>query len=100
MIGKSGMIDKKVISTIEAVLKARMGRFGFTRASVRAGEDHDGDPVLRIDAEYTYSEKPIDVRATYGLTTELRDALEKVGEDRFPHIKHHFDERQQTAKYA
>ena len=100
MTRKSETIDKKVIGAIEAVLKARMGRFGFKRASVRAGEDQDGDPVLRIDAEYNYSEKPIDVRATYGLTTEVRDALEKLGEERFPYIRHHFDERQQTAKYA
>jgi hypothetical protein len=41
-------------------------------------------PVLLIDAEYTYSKKPIDVRATVGLISELRDALEKVGEHRFP----------------
>jgi hypothetical protein len=100
MSSKPGTVNKKVIGAIEGVLKARMGRFGFKRASVRAGEDHDGDPVLRTDAEYTYSEKPIDVRATVGLTTELRDALEKVGEYRFPYIRHHFDERQQTAKYA
>ncbi len=99
MARKSETIDKKVIGAIEGVLKARMGRFGFKRATIRAGEDRDGDPVLRIDAEYTYSEKPIDVRATVGLTTEMRDALEKVGEDRFPHIRHHFDERQQTTKY-
>ena len=99
MARKNETIDKKVIGAIEGVLKARMGRFGFKRASVRAGEDLDGDPALRIDAEYAYSEKPIDVRATVGLVTELRDALEKVGEDRFPYIRHHFDERQQTAKY-
>ncbi len=98
-MARSETIDKKVISAIEGVLKARMGRFGFKRASVRVGEDLDGEPALRIDAEYTYQEKPIDVRATVGLITELRDALEKVGEDRFPYIKHHFDERQQTAKY-
>ena len=32
--------------------------------------------------------------------TELRDALANVGEHRFPHVRHHFDERQLTAKSA
>lgn len=100
MTKESEMIDEKVATAVDDVLKARMGRFGYTRASIRPGEDHDGDPVLLIDAEYTYSKKPIDVRATVGLTSELRDALEKVGEHRFPHVRHHFDERQLTAKSA
>jgi hypothetical protein len=56
--------------------------------------------AMSIDAEYTYSATPIHVRATVGLTSELRDALQKDGERRFPHIRHHFDERQLTAKPA
>lgn len=99
MARKSETIDEKVTGAVEAVLKARMGRFGFTRARVRAGEDNGGDPALFIDVEYAYSEKPVDVRATVGLTTEMRDALEDAGEYRFPYIRHHFDERQQTTGY-
>ncbi len=96
MARKSETIDEKVTGAVEAVLKARMGRFGFKRASVRAGEDHGGDPALFIDAEYDYSKKPVDVRATYGLVTEIRDALEEVGEFRFPYLRHRFDDRQTT----
>jgi hypothetical protein len=68
-----------VATAVENVLKAGMGRFGFTWANIRPGEDHESNPVLLIDAEYTYSKKPIDVRATVGLISELRDALEQVG---------------------
>lgn len=100
MIARRNTIDEKIAKVVNDVLKARMRRFGFKGSSVRPGEDHDGDPVLLIDADYAYSEKPIDVRATIGLISELRDALEEIGEFRFPHIRHHFDERQLTAKSA
>ncbi|MFZ1108596.1 MAG: hypothetical protein WAN43_09665 [Rhodomicrobium sp.] len=100
MIKKREMVDEKVTKVVNAVLKERMERFGFQRATVLVGQDHDGDPVLLIDADYAYSSDPIDVRATVGLVSALRDALEDIGEFRFPHVRHHFDERQRTAKSA
>jgi uncharacterized lipoprotein YmbA len=42
---------------------------------VRAGQDHDGDPVILVEAQYDLSERPIDPRVTAKLTTTLRDRL-------------------------
>jgi hypothetical protein len=99
MNAKTETIDPKVAKAVEDVLRARMGRWGFTRARIRPGLDHDGDPVLFIDAEYRLMPEPLDPRATFGLVTDVRDALERIGETRFPHVRHHFDERQTTAKF-
>ena len=96
----SEIVKKIVVTAIERILRKRMGSYGFERVAVSTGVDHDGDEVLFIDAEYKYLKRPIDVRATVGLTNELRDALERLGEDRFPHVRHRFDDRQSTAKSA
>ena len=91
---------RKVATAVNSVLRKRMGPYGFVRATVSTSVDHDGDEVLVIDAEYKYQKRPVDVRATVGLTSELREILETLGEDRFPHIRHRFDDRQATAKSA
>jgi hypothetical protein len=83
-------IRDDVIATINEVLKRRLGRFGFTRAQIRAGEDHDGDPVLFIDARYKLSDDPVDAAETAGARSEIHKRLLALGESRFPHIKHHF----------
>ena len=74
-----------------------MGPFGYLGADVHAGRDHDDDPVIFIEARYALSEVPIDSKVAFGLVGALRDALESYGESRFPHLRHHFDDRQQVA---
>jgi hypothetical protein len=99
MTTQTDRVDEKVRRAVDDVLKRRMGRWGFTNARISPGLDHDGDPVLFVDAEYRLVREPLDPRATFGLVTELRAALQALGENRFPHISHHFDERQTTAKF-
>jgi hypothetical protein len=91
-------IDERIIDTINTVLKARLASVGFERAEVHAGDDHDGDPVLFIDAYYRFSRTPFNSDAVFGLIGVLRDALEAIGETRFPHLRHHFHEKQQVAQ--
>ena len=90
-------ISKKVESAIEHVLRKRMSSYGYRDARSYVGTDADGDPVIMVDVNYDLIEKPIGADATFGLTTALRDELAKLGEFRFPHIRHHFDERQKVA---
>lgn len=90
-------VDEGVEKAVLRVLKARLGHLGFQRAEVHAGEDHNGEPALFVDAQYNLSHDPIDPGATLGLLQVLRRELEAVGETRFPHVRHHFDERQRVA---
>ena len=95
---KSNFVDERVIGAVRRVLEERMGRFGFVNARVISGEDHDGDAVLFIEVDYRLSDEPIDTKATFGLVQALREALGAVGETRFPHVRHHFDEKQKVAQ--
>ena len=98
MITRTEKIDDRVVKAVNDVLRERMGRFGFKQARVRVGPDWTGEPILFIDAEYDLLPTPLEAGATYGIAVDLMDALEAVGETRFPHVKHHFHELQTTTR--
>jgi hypothetical protein len=89
-------VERKIVKLIEQTVQESMKRFGLKGVEVRAGEDHDGDPVIFVEAEYELSPTPIDPAVTARLTSILRDRLWDVGEKRFAHIRHKFDERQKV----
>jgi hypothetical protein len=90
-------VNKEAVEAVRRVLKKRLRPIGFERVEVCAGEDHDGEPVLFVEIHYRLIKKPIDAGITFGLIGALREALEAVGETRFPHVRHHFDEHQRVA---
>jgi hypothetical protein len=98
MMPKSGMmhmaVDEKIVRLIEEIVRKTMRAYALRDVSVRVGEDHDGEPVLFIEAEYDLTDRPIDTTVTAVLTTKLRDKLWAAGETRFPHIRHKFPEAQ------
>jgi hypothetical protein len=87
-------VDKKIVELIEQTMRESMAPFGFKKAEVKPGEDHDGDQVIFVEAQYDLSDTPIDPAVVARLTSILRDRLWNVGETRFPHISHKFDEKQ------
>jgi hypothetical protein len=96
---KPAAIDKNIIELIRQTVRESMEPFGLRAVDVRAGEDHDGDPVIFVEAQYDLSERPIDTNVTARLTHVLRDRLWECGETRFPHIRHLFDERQTVSRH-
>src|SRR5262245_56122727 len=79
------------------LLRERMQRFGFDRAEIHEGRDASGDQALFIDAFYRLSSEPVVAEEMLRLLTEIRNTLVKMGEMRFPHLRHHFDEKQKVA---
>ncbi|HJZ45175.1 MAG TPA: hypothetical protein VJ233_15780 [Hyphomicrobiaceae bacterium] len=91
-------VDPKIVELIEQTVRESMEPFGLRAVHVRAGEDHAGDPVIFVEADYDLVDLPIDVSVTAKLTHILRDRLWKHGETRFPHIRHKFDERHKVSR--
>ena len=93
-------VSDEAAAIINEVLKRRVGRFGFTRAEIRPGEDHDGDPVIFVEARYKRTDEPVDSRETFESRSEIRRKLFAIGEHRFPHIRHHFARGQPILGYS
>jgi hypothetical protein len=91
-------LDDSTNAAVQEFLRRRLNQYGFERADVHAGEDHSGDPALFIDAYYRLTNEPLERELLVHLLTELRGLLLNRGERRFPHMRHHFDEKQQVAK--
>ena len=89
-------VTPEVKAAIEQILRKNLTRYGFVRATVEPGEDHDGDPVLFINAEYKLSEEPVDPEVTFATRSELDRKLIALGELRFPHLRHQFHEAQKV----
>ena len=92
-------IDARVHRAIDDLLRERLGPYGFRSARVMPGVDHDGDPVLFIDAEYDLSDVPVNSRETLDTLVDLRRKLSELGEERFPHIRHHFADKQKVVGF-
>ena len=92
-------IDEAVVARIKELIHARMDRWGCEDVRVRPDLDHDGDPIIQVDVDYRLMEEPIDTGLTLGLHVDVWFAIEKLGERRFPHVRHHFHERQTIMKY-
>lgn len=90
-------VPKKVKDAIERIITSAMKPYGLRGVKVSAGEDHDGDPVLWVNVEYVKTDRPIDTKVVAGLVSKVQDALWKLREERFAHLRHHFAEDQRVA---
>jgi hypothetical protein len=87
-------VDAKIVALIERTVHEAMGPFGLSSVAVRAGEDHDGDPVIFVEAQYDLSGRPLEFGVTGRLSSVLWERLRKAGETRFAHVRHKFHEKQ------
>src|SRR5205823_2011329 len=86
--------DPAVVEAIQQILREKLSSFGYRGATIVPGEDHDGDPVLFVEAEYELSEVPVDSTKTLEAQVEVWNKLTELGEERFPHVRHHFHDDQ------
>jgi hypothetical protein len=91
-------IDVAIPKAVQELVKQRFAKYRLKRVDVRAGEDHTGDPSLFIDAHFGLSDTPLDTSLVMESFTEIREARLKMGEKRFPYVRHHFHDDQAVAK--
>ena len=87
-------VGKAVRETIDRVLREKLGPSGFRDGDVRAGTDHDGDPMLFVVAHFDLVREPIDPAITFDIIRVLGDALGEIGETRFPLVRYDFHDDQ------
>lgn len=87
-------VGDKVREAITRTLREKLGLHGFRDATVTAGPDHVGDPALFVIAHFDLVPEPLDLGITVGIIGDLRDALDDIGEDRFPYTTFDFHDNQ------
>jgi hypothetical protein len=97
---KTKTLAPRIKKAIEAVAHSEMDRFGLKDIQIREAEDHDGDPVLFVDVECENPNVEVDVKILAGLVGKLRNRLWKMGETRFPHVIHHFPDKQRIRGFG
>lgn len=93
-------IAPELVEQIKRTVYEAMEPFGLRSVDVRAGEDHDGDPVILVEARYDLSERPLELGVTGKLSSAVNDIVWSSGEVRFAHVWHKFHEEQTVAKPA
>ena len=80
---------------IDEVLRKTLGPHGLDHVNVVAGEDHDGDPALFIDAVLKPNTPLIGADIYSAAHRVLSNSLLKYGERRFPYLslRHPDEER-------
>lgn len=73
-------------SMVESLVRERLLPFGLDHVSVEPATDHDGDPVLRIEAIFGAGGVPVEGMVAVRLVDDLRIELAGLGETRFPHL--------------
>jgi len=91
-------VDPEIVALIERTIHEAMDPFGLRSVELRPGADHDGDPVIFVEAEYDLSERPLELGVTGKLSSVLWERLRKAGEMRFAHVWHKFHENQKVEK--
>ncbi len=90
-------ISEQLQQRIKTLLAERLATVGLRHVDVTPGVDFEGDDVLYVDAFFDLTEPPLDPARFHFLTTVLREAIEPLGESRFPHLRYHFHENQKVA---
>ena len=93
-------VDPTVSAAIEAAVREAISPFGYRSTDIRPGLDHDGDPVLFVHVAYDDSRVPIDPKVLSELGHTVRTIAWQHGEERFPHIRHHFDPHREVVDVA
>ena len=79
--------------SVKRVVADKMGPFGLERVDVDLGPDHDGETAVIINAYYRPVQRSVDSKTLAQLLSLVRSDLWQSGEERFPYIRHHFEEK-------
>lgn len=86
----------KISALIDAHLSKRLGVFGFERAEMRIGRDHDGDETIFVVAHYKPAAPELDASTSLTVAIELNELIGAQGDERFVHLTHFWPDEEPT----
>lgn len=78
--------DAELSALIRPLVKNAFEGFDLDQIEVRSDEDHDGDPVVRVEVRLKTSERRYPPDVTFRLASDIVGALNEAGDSRFPLI--------------
>lgn len=84
------MTDEQIALLAERVLRPRLGPLGMERIAASSGYDHDGDPVVFVEAHYRIGSPVPEGSTMLAAVGALHQALLAEGEERLPFLDHRF----------
>ena len=88
-------IEPKTRMLIESVVSRYIDGHHVQPCNIVGDIDGDGVHSIEIGLCYEYSERPIDPAKSLDMLSALSSALVCAGDNRFPFLKHYFDDKQQ-----
>jgi hypothetical protein len=77
-------MDRRAQEIVEDVIRSRMAGSEIVQIHITEGEDHDGDPVLRVMVVFDPAKGRLDPRRMAGLARHLRSRLGPDGVAPYP----------------
>ena len=79
------MISKnRLKSEIEGIVRKEIHSADVTNISVSEGTGADDEQIIRVDIVFDNKSRLVDAQESIKVMREVRERLEKIGEDRFP----------------
>lgn len=88
---------KELEEAIREFLNKELASFNLRKIDAKPGQDHDGDPVVHVYVYHRLLDTPLDLKTVSVADSKLRDLAWRMGENRFIHIRHLYDEKQKVA---
>jgi hypothetical protein len=80
------LTDQELANLIKPIAETALKGSGLTQLDIMSRLDHDGDPIIEVDAHLSASASRLSPEVKYDLRQKIIDALNARGDDRFPHV--------------
>ena len=82
-------IGSDVEDALKSVVEKTLAGHAINRFTIQSGEDAGGDEAIFVDLYYNKNEKEFDPELNHTVRSAARAELFRLGEQRFPYIRHH-----------
>jgi len=93
-----GVAPGDLEKALSDLLRERLQVAGAESVAVQPDADHEGTPILAVEVKHHLVDRPIELNEVIAADRAARDLAWQMGERRFLHVEHVYDEKQQVAR--